>query len=149
MSLEDEKEEVNDKAKDDDSKKNDFQDEKQSKEKVDDSEDEKVVDKAKDKDSKKKVKVKQSKEDMDDDANNEDSKENDCQVKVKKKIPDIRKNSALSGLMGLANMCYAKRDLDSAERMALSVIENNQSFPEPFELLTLIYGDQSDKDKVR
>lgn len=54
---------------------------------------------------------------------------------------------ALAGLMGQANMCFAKGDHDSALQMCLEIIRQVPTAPEPFQTLAELYEERGMKEK--
>ena len=58
-----------------------------------------------------------------------------------------RLEPALQGLMGEANLRFAKGDVDTAERMCMEVIRQDPSVPEPFQTLATLYEEQGEIEK--
>ncbi len=58
-----------------------------------------------------------------------------------------RLDPALQGLMGEANLRYARGDRDMAVRMCMEVIRQDPSAPEPFQTLSTLYEDSGEQDK--
>ena len=58
-----------------------------------------------------------------------------------------RLEPALQGLMGEANLRFAKGDVDTAERMCMEVIRQDPSAPEPFQTLATLYEEQGEIEK--
>ncbi|CAH0380896.1 unnamed protein product [Bemisia tabaci] len=63
--------------------------------------------------------------------------------RVPKKLPP-----ALVGLMGEANVCYARGDISAATEMCLEVIRLHPQASEPFFTLSHIYEDSGNSDKA-
>ncbi len=58
-----------------------------------------------------------------------------------------RLDPALQGLMGEANLRYARGDRETAIRMCFEVIRQDPSVPEPFQTLSTIYEESGEQEK--
>lgn len=58
-----------------------------------------------------------------------------------------RLEPALQGLMGEANLRFAKGDTDTAERMCMEVIRQDPTAPEPFQTLATLYEEQGELER--
>jgi len=58
-----------------------------------------------------------------------------------------RLEPALQGLMGEANLRFARGDVETAERMCMEVIRQDPSAPEPFQTLATLYEEQGEIEK--
>merc|ERR1719209_2890807 len=58
-----------------------------------------------------------------------------------------RLEPALQGLMGEANLRFAKGDTDTAERMCMEVIRQDPIAPEPFQTLATLYEEQGELER--
>lgn len=63
-------------------------------------------------------------------------------VKIKRTLPP-----ALKGLMGEANLRYARGDHDTAMKMCLEIIRQVPTAPEPFQTLSSLYDELGDAEK--
>ena len=74
-----------------------------------------------------------------------------AQLKRKRKAPGggrrKRLEPALQGLMGEANLRFARGDVETAERMCMEVIRQDPSAPEPFQTLATLYEEQGEIEK--
>ena len=74
-----------------------------------------------------------------------------AQLKRKKKVVGgsrrKRLEPALQGLMGEANLRFARGDVETAERMCMEVIRQDPSAPEPFQTLATLYEEQGEIEK--
>ena len=74
-----------------------------------------------------------------------------AQLKRKKKVASggrrKRLEPALQGLMGEANLRFARGDVETAERMCMEVIRQDPSAPEPFQTLATLYEEQGEIEK--
>jgi general transcription factor 3C polypeptide 3 (transcription factor C subunit 4) len=59
-----------------------------------------------------------------------------------------RLDPALQGLMGEANLRYARGDKDTAIRMCMEVIKEDPSAPEPYQTLSTLYEENGDQEKA-
>jgi general transcription factor 3C polypeptide 3 (transcription factor C subunit 4) len=58
-----------------------------------------------------------------------------------------RLEPALQGLMGEANLRFARGDGDTAERMCMEVIRQDPTAPEPFQTLATLYEEQGELER--
>jgi len=58
-----------------------------------------------------------------------------------------RLEPALQGLMGEANLRFAKGDNETAERMCMEIIRQDPSAPEPFQTLCTLYEEQGELER--
>jgi len=74
-----------------------------------------------------------------------------AQLRRKKKgsssVRRRRLDPALQGLMGEANLRFAKGDTDTAERMCMEVIRQDPTAPEPFQTLATLYEEQGELER--
>jgi len=59
-----------------------------------------------------------------------------------------RLDPALQGLMGEANLTYARGDKETAIRMCMEVIKQEPSAPEPYQTLSTLYEENGDQEKA-
>jgi len=73
------------------------------------------------------------------------------QLKRKKKVGGgsrrKRLEPALQGLMGEANLRFARGDAETAERMCMEVIRQDPTAPEPFQTLATLYEEQGEIER--
>jgi len=73
------------------------------------------------------------------------------QLKSKKKTGGgtrrKRLDPALQGLMGEANLRFARGDAETAERMCMEVIRQDPTAPEPFQTLATLYEEQGEIER--
>eukprot|EP00092_Neocalanus_flemingeri_P103950 GFUD01133072.1.p1 GENE.GFUD01133072.1~~GFUD01133072.1.p1 ORF type:complete len:926 (+),score=328.00 GFUD01133072.1:114-2891(+) len=73
------------------------------------------------------------------------------QLKRKKKVGGgtrrKRLDPALQGLMGEANLRFARGDAETAERMCMEVIRQDPTAPEPFQTLATLYEEQGEIER--
>ncbi|PIK47914.1 hypothetical protein BSL78_15214 [Apostichopus japonicus] len=60
----------------------------------------------------------------------------------KKRVP-----KHLAGLMGEANLCFARGEIDSAATMCLEIVRQSPRSPEPYQLLSLLYEEKGEPDR--
>ena len=53
----------------------------------------------------------------------------------------------LEGLMGEANLCFARGESENAATMCLEVVRQAPKCPEPYQLLSMIYEENGDSEK--
>jgi len=74
------------------------------------------------------------------------------QLKRKKKVGGgsrrKRLEPALQGLMGEANLRFARGDAETAERMCMEVIRQDPTAPEPFQTLATLYEEQGEIERA-
>lgn len=60
----------------------------------------------------------------------------------RKKVP-----KHLAGLMGEANLCFARGEIDSAATMCLEIVRQSPRSPEPYQLLSLLYEEKGEPER--